>query len=153
MTDLTSFSKDYLGMAVFDKNQKRVGQITDLAVKMGEEFPPISSLLVHIKLTISSVGAAYYLYVIDKNNHLLGILPLRILIVAQPDVLIKDLMVEAISVEANAKLKQVAFLFSKYNLLALPVLDKARRLVGVITVDDIVELIVPKDWAVRKRRR
>jgi sporulation protein YlmC with PRC-barrel domain len=56
----TSFSKDYMGMQVIDKDGVKIGKVADFAVKMGEEFPKISSVAVSIKIRVSLLGSARF---------------------------------------------------------------------------------------------
>jgi len=82
-------------------------------------------------------------YITDENHILLGEVMLQMLIMAGPDMLVKDIMtpVDWIKVNANAPSPQVAKNFEKYDLLNMPVVDRANRLVGIITIDDVVELM------------
>ncbi|OGB87035.1 hypothetical protein A3H38_02280 [candidate division WOR-1 bacterium RIFCSPLOWO2_02_FULL_46_20] len=87
---------------------------------------------------------AYYIYVVNSSENLVGILSLRELIVASPDRLISEIMIKkVITVEPEMDQRQVAQIISKYNLLAVPVVDKDKRLVGIVTVDDVVDFILP----------
>lgn len=84
----------------------------------------------------------YYLYVIDHNGKLIGVVGLRDLIVADPQSSIENVMKNGlISVVVGTDQEEVARLFSKYSLLAVPVVDAEGRLIGVIHNDDIVEVI------------
>ncbi len=86
----------------------------------------------------------YYVYVVDEAGRLLGVLSLRDLIVAKPERSIAELMIKkVVSVLLKAKPHEVAALISKYNLLALPVVDHAHRLRGIVTVDDAMDSILP----------
>ncbi len=86
----------------------------------------------------------YYVYVVGDQDRLLGVLSLRDLIVAKPDRPISELMIKkVVSVLLAAKPREVAALISKYNLLALPVVDHAHRLHGIVTVDDAMDSILP----------
>ena len=86
----------------------------------------------------------YYLYVVDEAERLTGVLSLRNLIIAKPEIPLSEIMVkEVISVEPEVRQKQVADLISKYNLLALPVVDKESKILGIVTVDDVVDFILP----------
>lgn len=86
----------------------------------------------------------YYVYVVDQGERLLGVLSLRDLIVAKPERSIAELMIKkVVSVLLEAKPPEVATLISKYNLLALPVVDHAHRLRGIVTVDDAMDSILP----------
>ncbi len=86
----------------------------------------------------------YYVYVVDDQGRLLGVLSLRDLIVAKTDRPISELMIsKVVSVLLDARPHEVAALISKYNLLALPVVDHAHRLRGIVTVDDAMDSILP----------
>lgn len=81
-------------------------------------------------------------YVINKNRKLEGVVSLRKLVLTDGDIVIKDIMdTNFISIPTNADQEEIASLFKKYNLLAMPVVDKENRLVGIITIDDIVDVI------------
>ncbi|WP_300383841.1 magnesium transporter [Clostridium sp.] len=81
-------------------------------------------------------------YVIDKNRKLEGIVSLRKLVLSNEDVIIKDIMnTKSISIHTNDDQEEIASLFKKYDLLAMPVVDNEKRLVGIITIDDIVDII------------
>ncbi|MFH1479608.1 MAG: magnesium transporter [Candidatus Omnitrophota bacterium] len=83
------------------------------------------------------------IYVTDEKHVLLGEVTLQMLIMASPDMLIKDIMtsVDWISVNANAPDADVAKNFEKYDLINMPVVDMDNHLIGIITIDDIVELL------------
>lgn len=85
----------------------------------------------------------YYLYVVDSTGRLCGVLSLRELIICSPDRKIGEIMhTRVINVDADEDEKQVRRLFTKYSLLALPVVDEAGKLAGIITVDDVLSLPV-----------
>lgn len=84
----------------------------------------------------------YYLYVVDQGNHLVGVLSLRDLIIAGPGVPLGEIMNRnVITVPANTDQEEVARVVAKYDLLAIPVVDDRRRLLGIVTVDDVVDVI------------
>jgi magnesium transporter len=84
----------------------------------------------------------YYVFVIDNDNKLVGVISLRDLIIAKPNQTVKDNMSEkVIHVNVNDDQEEVAKIVSKYNLLAVPVIDNDDKLVGIITVDDIIDVI------------
>ncbi|MFC1767784.1 magnesium transporter MgtE N-terminal domain-containing protein [Candidatus Margulisiibacteriota bacterium] len=86
----------------------------------------------------------YYLYIVDPDERLAGVLSLRNLIVASADTKLSSIMTkEIITVDPEMKQRQVAEVISKYNLLAVPVIDKDRKLLGIITVDDVIDFILP----------
>lgn len=92
----------------------------------------------------------YYVYVTDDDNRLVGVISLRDLIVADPENHISDVMVQNVrSVYTSDHADEVAHIISRYNLLALPVVEEDGRLVGIITVDDMMERLLPPE---RRRR-
>ena len=96
---------------------------------------------------------AYYLYVIDDNDALLGVISLRDLVVASPDETLERLMdPHVLKVDARTNKEEVAAIIAKYDLLALPVVDPRGRLIGAVTVDDVVELMLPRGWRKRPLR-
>lgn len=84
----------------------------------------------------------YYVYVVDAQGRLVGVLSLRDLILADPDRAIDEITNDrVIVVRADEDQEAVARLFDKYGLLALPVVDGERRLLGVITLDDVLDVL------------
>ncbi len=93
----------------------------------------------------------YYLYVTDTEEHLKGVLSLRHLIISPKDALIGNILNKNIvTVTVFEKQDRVAELIDKYSLLALPVVDQENRLQGIVTVDDVMDLLM--DDRARKRR-
>jgi len=84
----------------------------------------------------------FYLYVIDDLRTLVGILSLKDLVLADPDALIADIMYQdVVAVPAGEDQEVAANLAQKYDLIALPVIDSDNRLVGIVTIDDLVDVI------------
>ena len=84
----------------------------------------------------------YNLFVVDRYQHLCGAVNLRQLIVAEPDLPLLEIMdPEVMSVQAGADQEECARLMARYDLLALPVVDEAHKLIGVITIDDVVDVL------------
>jgi len=84
----------------------------------------------------------YYLYVVDEEKHLEGVLSLRELISAPRDSKINDIMHQKIvSVDVSLDQEEVARIISRYSLLAVPVVNKDNRLLGIVTVDDALEVL------------
>ncbi len=84
----------------------------------------------------------YYLFVIDDNNRLSGVISLRDLIVADEDTLIKEVMSDrVVSVPATEDQELVARMIRDYDFLAVPVVDINNRLLGIVTVDDIIDVM------------
>ena len=96
----------------------------------------------HIRRLASVSETVYYLYVTDSARRLTGILSLRILVIGQPDQTIGELMTrDVVSVQTGIDQEEVARLIQRYDFLAVPVVDTEERLVGIITVDDVLDIL------------
>ncbi|PYT08341.1 MAG: magnesium transporter [Acidobacteria bacterium] len=83
----------------------------------------------------------FYLYVVDDRNHLVGVLSLRQLLLNDPKVRLKEIMTtDVIRVRTDTDQEEVARVASKYDLLAVPVVDDHNKLVGIITIDDVIDV-------------
>lgn len=90
----------------------------------------------------SEAETVFYIYVVDDDNHLEGVLSLRQLLLASPDATLKSLAREGVyRVYTDTDQEEVARLVSRYDLLALPVVDRENRLLGIVTVDDVIDVI------------
>jgi magnesium transporter len=86
--------------------------------------------------------AVLYLYVVDEKGGLAGVVPIRRLVSAPPDRPVDQLMIrDPVRIRADADQEEAAQLVARYNLLAIPVVDEEDRILGVITVDDVIEVI------------
>lgn len=81
------------------------------------------------------------LYVVDDRGNLRGRLPLVEVLKAAPDASVEEVMTEAVAVRVDTDQEQVAQAISKYDLLAVPVVDPRGRIVGIVTVDDVVDVL------------
>ena len=88
------------------------------------------------------VEMVFYLYVTDAHNHLVGVLSLRQLLTVSPAKKLGEIMGrDVISVHTDVDQEEVARVVEKYNILAIPVVNERNKLLGVITVDDIIDVI------------
>ena len=102
----------------------------------------IGESLAHIKETGLNKETIYTCYVIDGNRKLEGILSLRTIVTEDEDKFVEDFMgEEVIFVNTHDDQETVANVFKKYGFLALPVVDKEHRLTGIITFDDIMDVM------------
>ncbi len=84
----------------------------------------------------------FYLYVVDAEGHLRGVTSLRQLLLTRPDLPLSEVMTASvIKVHVETDQEEVADLATRYNLLAVPVVDDDNRLVGIVTVDDIIDVV------------
>lgn len=91
-------------------------------------------------------GPIHYIYVVGDDQKLLGVLLVKRLIASGPDVKLKEIMNrDIISVPTDLDQEEVARIVSKYDLLAVPVVDSQNRLAGIVTVDDVIDVIKEED--------
>jgi magnesium transporter len=92
--------------------------------------------------TEEEVEQVFYLYVTDDDRRLRGVVPIRKLVTCPPTKPIGEVMIQdPVAVLATADQEEAAKVVGKYNLLAVPVVDDAHRLLGVVTVDDVIDVI------------
>lgn len=117
-------------------------------------YPPgitVGEALERFKLEAREIEHVYYVYVVE-DERLLGVVGLRDLLIEEPGKALADVMLTKLkTARAETGQETVAGLISKYNLLALPVVDGENCLLGVVTVDDVVDLLLPP--ASRRKRR
>src|SRR5574339_375200 len=88
------------------------------------------------------VEMVFYLYIVDVRRHLVGVTSLRRLLLVSPETPLKRIMTpELTSVRADTDQEEVARQVASYNLLAVPVVDEENKLVGIVTVDDVIDVI------------
>ena len=86
----------------------------------------------------------YYIYVTNENNQLIGVVSLQALILANTKQKIIEIMQKkVVTVKVDQDKNKIGELVSKYNLLAIPVIDNNKKILGVITIDDVVEQFIP----------
>jgi magnesium transporter len=90
----------------------------------------------------SDVEMAFYLYVVDEYGKLVGVSSLRQLVVVAPETPLKEFMsTDVFSVRTDMDQEEVARIVARYDILAVPVVDNSNRLVGVVTVDDVIDIL------------
>ena len=90
----------------------------------------------------NDIELVFYLYIIDDRNHLVGVVSLRQLLLVPPTTPLRKIMsTDVISVSAETDQEEVARIVARYNLLGVPVVDTENKLVGVVTVDDVLDVI------------
>ena len=147
-----------------ERRERVIGLLPENArseLRMAEVYPPSSAgrvmttryIALHEDMTAQqaieklreagdTLESILYLYVVDEKGALRGVVPIRRLVAASPDKRCAELMVkDPASVRVDADQEQAAQLVSRYNLLAIPVVNEEQHLLGVITVDDVIEVI------------
>lgn len=101
----------------------------------------------------ASAETIYYVYVLDRSDHLRGVFSLRDLLLEPPARKVRDFMTEnPVTVLTSGGEEEIAEVIAKYNLIALPVVDEQGALHGIITVDDAIDLVLPLAWKKRLPR-
>ena len=104
-----------------------------------------------VRSRAGEVDTIYYLYVLDEEGGLQGVLSLKDLLVNGPESVLSEFMATGIkSVHVDSTPYEVLEIVAKYNFIAVPVLDQEEKMAGIITVDDILELFIPS--ALRRKR-
>ncbi len=115
----------------------------------------VGEALARLRQMAETPNMIYYLYVVEAEGswNLVGVIALRSLILADPAAPLADVMrCEFQQAHPDEPAKEVAQRIAEYNLLALPVIDEAGDILGIITVDDAMEILLPKDWRQRLPR-
>lgn len=100
----------------------------------------VAEALIALREEAPDAETIYHAYVIDSDRRIIGVVTLRQLILAQPQVTVKELMrAEVISTDVNTSQEEVARLIARYDLLALPVTNGGEQLVGIVTHDDAMD--------------
>ena len=119
-------------------------------------YPPditVQNAIEQFRTDGEEVETVYYIYVIDNEEKLLGVFSLRDLLLASPEAKLSEIMyTKLVTVTPDADETEVAEIISKYNLFALPVIDNEGCLLGIVSIDDAIDRILPPA-AKRKRRR
>ncbi|GAB4552458.1 MAG: magnesium transporter [Pleurocapsa sp.] len=107
-----------------------------------KEAMTVGQALERIRSVANASEVVYYLYVTDASRQLTGIVSLRDLVITSPEKTLGEIMTrDVVSVHTDTDQEEVARTIQRYDFLALPVVDKEERLVGVITVDDVIDII------------
>jgi len=113
-----------------------------------EEDLTVGQAISEIRRLREELEQMYYVYVVDKRRHLVGVLAMRDLILARLDARLSQIMIpNVVSVPVTMDQEDVANLFRRHNYLAVPVVDEKHRLLGIITVDDVVDVMQEKATA------
>jgi magnesium transporter len=107
-----------------------------------KETLTVTQTLERIRNLANASEIIYYLYVTDASRRLTGIVSLRDLVISPPDKILSEIMTrEVVSVHTDTDQEEVARTIQRYDLLAMPVVDREDRLVGVVTVDDVIDIL------------
>ncbi|HVB22926.1 MAG TPA: magnesium transporter [Ktedonobacteraceae bacterium] len=117
------------------------GIMTNEVLSLAQDMT-VEEALVYLRQHSEHMEMVYYLFIVDAEQHLAGVVSLRELVVAEPTTHLKDLInPDVIKVTTGMDQEQVAQIIAKYDLLGVPVVDTNNRLVGLVTVDDVIDVI------------
>jgi Mg2+ transporter MgtE len=107
----------------------------------------VEQALGEVRKAAKSVESIYYIYVTSNGNDLVGVTSLREILTAPVDTKLATLMhTDLITADVREDQHEVARKIAKYNLLALPVVEKETKLKGIVTVDDAIDIVLPTAW-------
>lgn len=119
-------------------------------------YPPeisVKEAIEKFRKDAEDVETVYYLYITDPDEKLLGVVSLRELLLAPPDAKLSEILESKLkTVTPDTDEIEVAEIVSKYNLVAIPVVDTEGFMLGIVTIDDVIDVILPPS-AKRKRRK
>ncbi len=122
--------------------EKSAGGIMTPEVTTVREEQTVEQVIDHLRGAAAENENIYYIYVVGPKRVLVGVISLRDLIVSAPETLVSEIVErELITVGPDDDQEQVADMMSKYDLLAMPVVDEAGRLLGMVTVDDALDVM------------
>lgn len=126
---------------LLEYGEKTAGRIMSPRVVAVHEDATVAQAIEHVRKA-AMAEQVFYLYVVDDHDHLVGVVPFRRLITADPATPVRLIReADVVSVTPETDQEEVARLAARYNLLAVPVVDQSRRLLGTITVDDVIDII------------
>ena len=130
IVDLLSYDEDTAG-----------GLMAKELIRVNEKWG-VATCIREMRKQAKDLDEIYYIYVVNDENVLLGILSLKALLLASASTMIRDIYdAEVRSVQTDADSEEVAQIMEKYDLIVLPVTDSIGRLMGRITIDDVVDVI------------
>jgi magnesium transporter len=139
--DLMKEEQSEVVQELLEYGEKTAGRLMSLDVLAVHEGDTVGQAIDHVRKA-PSAESAHYLYVLDDHEHLVGTLELRRLITADPATPVGVLSQgDVVSVTPEMDQEEVAKLVAKYDVVAVPVVTRDHRLLGVITVDDVIDVI------------
>jgi len=120
------------------------GKMTTEFIALPESMT-VEEVIARLRETRPDAESIYYLYVVDGAGHLVGVLSMRNLVTSAPDAPIAPLMrADVATVHTSANVEDVAGALVKYDLLAVPVVEEDGRLVGIVTIDHVMDTLLEK---------
>ena len=122
-----------------------VGSIMNTGFITARSTQTIREIFDAVKAEAEEAELIYYIYIVQEDERLSGMVTLREVLSAPPDTVVSEIMHEnVISVKIDTSIKRVAQIFFKYNFEAVPVVDDDNRIQGIISLRDALESVVPE---------
>lgn len=143
---LLSENERHLANILLGYREKSAGRLMTTDFVDLKEDQTVDDALDHVRRTAPDKETIYLLYVISRDRRLVGGLSLKELMLAPGNKLIREIMHrDIISVSTDTDQEEVARIFEEYDFIAVPVVDKEGRLVGIITHDDVLDVVREED--------
>jgi len=148
--------------SILNYPEESAGAIMDTSFISVPDFYTAQETIDLLRKIAPSSEKIYHIYVVDNQNHLQGVLSIRGLLTALPETKVSDIMKkEVIHVKTSTPQEDIAKAIAKYDLFVLPVVNDENILRGIVTADNILTEIMPKDWRrhkymphkIKKKRR
>jgi magnesium transporter len=111
-------------------------------------IPPglsVTDAFAHIRNGAKDAELVYYVYVLDDKESIIGVVTLRDLITADPNAKVADIMIDdVVTAHTNDSREEIASMIARYDFLAVPVVDDAGHMQGIVTVDDAMDVVLPE---------
>src|SRR5262249_55883533 len=141
LLDLMQEEKSEDVQELLEYPEQTAGRLMSPNVVAVPETATVAQALEHIRRSAPE-GRGFEVYVVDQHNHFVGVVPLRRLLTVDPSTpvyAIRDQ--DVVSVTAETDQEDVARVVAKYDLVAVPVVDRANRLIGTISVEDVIDIL------------
>jgi magnesium transporter len=136
---------------LMEHEEDTAGGLMNSEYLQAAEDHTVEDTLRELRLLAPEIETVYYTYILDGEERLLGVVSLRELLIHPPASIMSDIMTTSMkTVRVDSDPEEILEIIAKYNLIAVPVLDEEERMVGIVTVDDILEMFLPA--ALRRRR-
>lgn len=132
--------RDITRLSAYPEGTAGAAMTTDFA-RLSEQFT-VAQAIEAVRKQAEKSETVYYLYVVDDDDHLRGVVSLRQLVLARPDASIGALMERAVvAVNVNDDREEVARSLARFDLQAIPIVDDERHLLGIVTYDDVIDIV------------
>jgi magnesium transporter len=139
--DLMEDEKSEEIQEILEYPEDSAGRLMSADIVAVRETSTVEEAIQHIRKTVTE-ERPFGVYAVDDHRHLIGRVPLRRLLLANPGSVILSILEEdVVSVNATMDREEVARLVAKYDLVTVPVVDEQNRLVGTISVDDVIDIV------------